>query len=155
MRSSSVANRWVRLALSAVLLLLVLSGCSSAAEEGSPSAESEGSATAQEAGAAVGDFDCEALGRHAAVIRSANGWVRQIDGPEAFDLIGEDLDEVDAAIEGLRPIQDIEGIFGTTRQGLDNLAADIQAIRDGRYGEYALDYNSPGISAVLGEEVCK
>lgn len=104
---------------------------------------------------AGGDFDCEVLGKFAATLRGANGWLPQITDQESMDLFGGDLDAVDEAIEGLRPIQDIDGIFGTPREGLDNMAADTQAAREGRYSEMVGDYGVVAVSAVLGEEVCK
>ena len=158
MSRSGISSRWGRRLVLLVIVLGVLSGCSSSDEPSAP-VETDASATASETTAAsnasTGDFDCEALGAHAAVVRGAGGWGPQITDAELWEAIGGDLDVVDEAIEGLRPIQDIEGIFGTTREGLDNLAADVQAIRDGNYGDFVGSYNTSGISAVLGEEVCK
>ncbi len=106
--------------------------------------------------AATGDVDCDQLGAHAALIRGAGGSIPQIVDDETLELFEGDkyFDEIDAAVEGLRPIQDIDGVFGTVRQGLDNLAADVQAIREGRYDDKVGAYNTAGIGAVLGEEVC-
>ena len=71
-----------------------------------------------------------------------------------MDAFAIDLDALEAAIEGLRPIQDIDGIFGPIRENLDNMVLDIQALRDGRFAEKKGDYSAAGLSAVIGEEVC-
>ncbi|NND03292.1 MAG: hypothetical protein HKN91_10945 [Acidimicrobiia bacterium] len=159
MQSSRFSSSWTTQAVLVALVLMVVTGCSSG-DESSVTVETGASDGGTQTTAAAGDsgsadFDCEELGAHAAVIRGANGWVPQIVDADALELIGGDLDEVDAAIDGLRPIQDIDGIFGTIQEGLDNMAADIQAIRDGRYGEFVGGYNIAGINAVIGEEVCK
>ncbi len=159
MNSSRFSGKWTNRLVLFVLVLMVFTACSSG-DDTSVTVVTDGSdggaaTTAVPAETGSAEFDCETLGAHATTLRGANGWVPQMDTAEKFEDFGGDLDAVEAAIEGLRPIQDIEGVFGTTREGLDNMATDIQAIRDGRYGEFVGGYNTTGISAVLGEEVCK
>lgn len=104
------------------------------------------------------DYDCDALGEYALTLRQANGWLPQVmaqESTEILEALGGDLDGLDAAIEGLRPIQDIDGVLGAPREGLDNMAADIAAVRAETYGESAGSYKIAAVSAVLGEEICQ
>ena len=164
----NLTTRRARFAFLGLLVVMSLVGTACSSSDGDSAADDDLSAVVDTTSAAeasgsdgddagetpAGDFDCDLLGEHAAIIRGANGWVPQVDDAASFELIGGDLDVVDAAIEGLRPIQDIDGVFGPVREGLDNLSADIQAIRDGRYDEKVGVYMVAGINAVLGEEVC-
>ena len=50
----------------------------------------------------------------------------------------------------LRPYQDAEGeVFGTLREGLDNLEADIALARDQRLDERTGGYNVVAVATVL------
>jgi len=129
---------------------------SSDVEADASSDEESGDLGDDEGESSSGDFDCDLLAEYAATIRGAGGWVPQVVDQETFEAVDglENLDKVDAAIEGLRPIQDIDGLFGPVREGLDNLATDVQAIRESRYDAKVGDYNVAGLNAVIADEVC-
>lgn len=156
-------------AIAVLLVVLFAAGaCSSSdddtADDGAGSAGSDPTASADtdadaDAGADAGTdtpagLTCDEAGPPSALLRGANGWLPQITDAESAATIGGDFNAVLQAIETLRPIQDIEGIFGTMRQGLDNMAADIVAVQEDRYGDMVGDYSVATMNAVIGEEVC-
>lgn len=168
MHSPAIALRpGFRTAILVGVLTISLAACSSGSETTSssddgdaaetPTTQSEPAQNGEgptEESASGGNSDCETMEQHAAVLRSANGWLPQIVDEEQMRLFSVDLDLVDEAIDGLRPIQDIDGLFGTSREGLDNMATDIQALRDGQFDEKVGEYDVAGLTAVIGEEIC-
>lgn len=101
-------------------------------------------------------MSCDVAGEAAALLRGANGWVPQVVDAESNDLIGstDSGASVLAAIETLRPIQDIEGPLGSMREGLDNMEADIIAINEGRFDDKVGGYSIAAMNGVIGEEIC-
>ena len=77
---------------------------------------------------------------------------------EDVDLIAETyppavLDEMDAQVELLRPYQDVEGVLGAPREGLDKLSADIAAVREGRLDDRVGGHGYATLNAML-DELC-
>lgn len=146
-----------------VMLSLALAACSSGPDTADPPLDgevpTETSVAAQPEESpsddgAGGDFDCDELTAYAMTYRAAASPISLIEDQVMMDDFGIDLDALEAAVEGLRPIQDIDGIFGPVRENLDNMVFDIQALRDGRFAETKGDYSAAGLTAVLGEEIC-
>ena len=158
-----------RLAAAVCAMALLLGACSSsadsteAAEDATTAPEPTETPAADDAPASEeqalnsGDYDCEALSDDLIILRSASGWLPQVmdqGSQELLDAFGGDLDAIDEAIEGLRPIQDIDSVLGTGREGLDNMSADVAAIRAETYGESAGSYGVAALTAAWGEEIC-
>lgn len=172
MRYSHLSIKPARPLALALATALILSACSSGSDSAATDGNDGASTATSEPAPAGSDsdepvttdgptddqYDCEALAEYSLVLRTANGWLPQVmaeESPEMIDALGGDLDEIDAAIEGLRPIQDIDNLFGPPREGLDNMASDVAAIRAETYGETAGPYNVASITAVLGEDICQ
>lgn len=164
MRYSRITTRPIwRLLVLPVAFSLALAACSSGSDATEPSPVGE-TLTEEPAAAAPddsadddsagGDYDCDELSGYAITYRAAAAPIGATEDQETMDAFAIDLDALEAAIEGLRPIQDIDGIFGPIRENLDNMVLDIQALRDGRFAEKKGDYSAAGLSAVIGEEVC-
>jgi hypothetical protein len=146
-----------------IALTLALAACSSGSDTAEPSPAGE--TPTEESVAATpdeipddddagGDYDCDELTGYAITYRAAAAPIGVTEDQETMDASAIDFDALEAAIEGLRPIQDIDGIFGPIRENLDNMVFDIQALRDGRFAEKKGDYGAAGLVAVIGEEVC-
>ncbi len=154
----------VRAASSLIVLTLLMAACSSGSEDSSPaspeqstsvaSGQAESSDDTSDSGS-TSDLDCATMEEHLAVLRNVTGVIPQITDQEMMDVLAIDLDAVDEAIEGLRPVQDIEGLFGTSRETLDNFAANIQFLREGQYGEKAGPSTLVALTSVVADEVCK
>lgn len=161
-----------RLPLLALLAasLLVLGGCSGedagsgASAAGEPTGSSlPATVDPEDAGTAEGeaspastdgatDSECRALQEGYSGYVSTVNMFTVLDKPEAVELgIGEagftTMEEYAAL---LRPYQDAEGeVFGTLREGLDNLEADIALARDQRLDERTGEYNVVAVATVL------
>lgn len=96
---------------------------------------------------------CDEVIEPSNVIRGSHGWLQQISEENVADL-APDYDRTLAAIEALRPIQDIDGVLGTMREGLDNMEADLVAAREGRFDDMVGGYSVASMNAVIGQEIC-
>ena len=152
---------------------LIAAGCSTAsdqvsntastspttgAEGDTPSTQAPTASTAPQAtdaSSSTGDLDCEELERLAGVVRGALPLMANISDAAMLEAFGLDLDEIDEAIDGLRPIQDMESAQGSPRESLDAIAADVQAFREGRFDDRASSVTSiVPITDVIAEQVC-
>ncbi|MGB7817152.1 MAG: hypothetical protein WBL35_00235 [Ornithinibacter sp.] len=155
--------------------LLVLGGCSGedadsgATAAGEPTSaslpatpDSEDAGT-QESGASSAaadgatDSECQALQEGYSGYVSTVNMFTVLDKPEAVDLgIGEaGFTTMEAYAALLRPHQDAQGeVFGTLREGLDNLEADIALARDQRLDERTGEYNVVAVATVLEAVGC-
>lgn len=142
-----------------VSLVLALASCG-----GSDDSSAEATAAPQqdatsetEAPTAAADADCTLLGEQRPVLQSYANQMTILDKESQFDLmIGvEGLDAMETAIAAFRPYQDIDTIFGPAKEGLNNLTADIDAIREGQFqfGEPSGPYGTTTLSALL-DELC-
>ena len=153
------APRTIRLISMLMVLALAAGACSSSDGEADTSADradttTESGDSAEEPDAGEAPLSCEEVGEPAALLRGANGWIIQVVDADSDALLGGDYEALLQAIEDLRPIQDIEGLFGTMRQGLDNLEADVIAIQEGRYDDKVGEYGIVTMNAVVVEEIC-
>jgi hypothetical protein len=158
------AARWV---VGLVTVAVVVGGCSSSddgavetdASTTTTQASGQGSVAEQPTdGSDTGNADCTLLGQHRVNLQSYANQMSVLDSEEAFNLaVGpEGLDSMAAAIEAFRPYQDIETVFGTVQEGLDNLTTDVTAAREGQFqfGEPSGNYGVAGFSALLEELGC-
>lgn len=153
-----------------VAILLSAAACSSgsdttaAADGGSSDAtveetNSDSDESSQDQTAAVDGGDganvltCDEATDPSIIVRGSNSWLTATAAGNGGDL-DPDYDSTLEAIEALRPIQDIEGIFGSMREGLDNMEADVIAAREGRNADMGGEYNIVAMNAVVGEEIC-
>jgi len=107
------------------------------------------------ADATSGDLDCEEFERLAGVVRGALPLMANTSDAATMDAFGIDLDKLDEAIEGLRPIQDMESALGNPREALDAVATDVQAFREGRFDDRVSSVTSiVPITDVIAQQVC-
>lgn len=166
MRYSSPTARFVALMLT---IVLAASACSSgdddtagdstdetaaATADGTADTDDEPESEGNEESEGGSALSCADAEEASAWIRGANQAMVQISDAGTDELFGLDYDEILGAIETLRAIQDIDGIFGTMRPGLDNMEADIAAIQEGRYDDKVGEYGVIAMNGVIGEEVC-
>ena len=143
---------------------LAVVACSSAADPvtesaaGAEAAESavEVEVAAEETSDDTEALDCEALDRARVGIQGTAQQLGFLEDPESiaeFFPPGA-LEEMEGHIETLAPYQDVEAALGSTREGMDNLTADIVAVREGRLDDRVGDYGLSAINAMLGEIGC-
>lgn len=151
-----------RLIRSSILLAVAFaaSACSSGSGEGEVTSAAGGQDVTETAADPQGDepagdfaISCEEAGEAAMIVRASALTMGQLN-TENEDLIELDYDALLAAIEVLRPIQDVDGIFGPMRDNLDNLEADVAVLREQRYDDTVGDYGVATMNAVIGEEIC-
>ncbi|MGH1491382.1 MAG: hypothetical protein ACRBK7_18625 [Acidimicrobiales bacterium] len=101
-----------------------------------------------------GEFDltaaqCEEIAWARTRLSSAGAQLFVMEDAALFAEIFPDTSGLEADIELWRPYQDIEGlVFGTPREGLDNLSHDLTAANEGRMGDKVGGYNSVAMTAV-------
>lgn len=128
----------------------------SAENTGSADGDANTDATTDADGTAEGDGpDCEVL---LEARFGLQGRGQTLASMEDVDLIAETfppavLDEMDAQVDLLRPYQDVEGVLGSPREGLDKLTADIAAVREGRLDDRVGGHGYATLNAML-DELC-
>lgn len=163
--------------LAAVLLALftIVGACSSGSDEATATSDTDSAAAADDDassedatsesdtssdqassdGGDSGDYalTCDEATELITVVRGSNGWLTATAAGNGGDL-DPDFDATIDAVQGLRAIQDVEGLFGTMRAGLDNVEADAIAASEGRNADMVGDYDFIAMNAVIGEEIC-
>ncbi len=155
-----------------VAILLLASACSSGGDdatdtaaietetetEAAPAAEDEAEEEEPSSSSAEGDdgdlgITCDEASEAVITLRSSNAFLTATaaGNGEGLEL---DFDATLAAVEKLRVIQDVDGIFGPPREHLDIIEADLVAASEGRIADMVGDYGWTAINAVVGEEVC-
>ncbi len=148
MQSTKARKHVVATACALTILLAACSSGSGSTPESDASAPAEDNASEEAAQPANNtEYDCDELTDFVSVIRSATTWLPHV--PATGDPSAESLDKIDAAVAALRPLQDFEGLFGTSREGLDNLTADVQAVRDGTFSERSGGYAAIEINQAI------
>ena len=104
----------------------------------------------------TGDVDCVALHQARTGIQGGAQNLSSMEDPASIAEFfpPATLDEIDGHIETLAPYQDVEGVLGTTREGIDRLSADILAVREGRLDDRVGNYGLASINAMLGAIGC-
>lgn len=169
-----VARKSMRLIALFLALVLAAGACSSdsetttdAADAGSEEASSgteppsgadeevsdDEAAGGDDDGNAAYALECQEAGALSGTLRSANGLLQQINEENAGDL-SPDYEGILAAIEGLRPIEDVEGPIGSMSEGLDAMEVDVAAAQAGRYEDIAGGYNISKMNGVIVDVIC-
>ena len=160
------SRRFTRLTALLLALLLVASACSSdsadavdtsAADVGVPDAdvsESSGDeASSSDAADSGGDYalSCDEVREATLAIRLSKSWMTATAAGNG-DGLDPDYDATLNAVTTLRAVQDVDGIFGPIRGGLDVLESDAIAAKEGRAADMQGDgYESAALGGV--EEV--
>lgn len=127
-------------------------------EVDAPTAEDEAEEEEPSSSSAAGDdgdlgITCDEASQAVITLRSSNAFLTATvaGNGEGLEL---DFDATLAAVEKLRVIQDVDGIFGPPREHLDIIEADLVAASEGRIADMVGDYGWTALNAVVGEEVC-
>ncbi len=162
MNRSPRPTRLIALLLGVLMAASACSSGSDAADAASDAGSSDSEASdVAESGSDDGvssDEDCATAEEANSVIRRDTGWLRGITdeaaAAEATEL-GRDYQPLVDAVAALRPFQDLDAEgFGTMREALDSIDADIVAVQEGRYGDNVGMPVVVVIGVVIGEEIC-
>jgi hypothetical protein len=127
------------------------------AGDDAPTGTSEASET-ESTSADLGDVDCPALEEAALGIRDVGTQMTVLDDPEVLATMvfeSTSVEQMQAYIGVMRQYQDVEGeSFGTMRDGLDNLEADLAAYSDGRWDERVGEYPLVQVVEIFNELGC-